>query len=277
MLIKATTLWALCTTLAFSAQANTTVTVTGSTSVSHIMDILAEHYSIQYPNNKINVQGISSSAGIVALQTGTAEIGMSSRIINADELDDNYTITPIAHDGIALVVNPANPINNITHSQVNNIYHGITKNWQQVGGNNEEIAVVSRENASGSRFSFEHFMQLTQNVAGFTVSDINPEVLVVSTNGMVKSLIARNQQAIGYLSFGSIDSSIKPLSYNGVTPTISNIHSGEYKMARPFLIMYKKQGLSANAAKFIQFLASDDAKKSLIIMVISQNHHNCPF
>lgn len=184
-----------------------------------------------------------------------------NQLINADELDDNYIITPIAHDGIALVVNPANPINNITHSQVNNIYHGITKNWQQVGGNNEEIAVVSRENASGSRFSFEHFMQLTQNVAGFTVSDINPEVLVVSTNGMVKSLIARNQQAIGYLSFGSIDSSIKPLSYNGVTPTISNIHSGEYKMARPFLIMYKKQGLSANAAKFIQFLASDDAKK----------------
>ncbi|CEO40852.1 phosphate ABC transporter substrate-binding protein [Photobacterium kishitanii] len=261
MLTKATTLWALCTTLAFSAHANDTVTVAGSTSVSHIMDILAEHYSVQHPDSKINVQGISSSAGIVALQTGTAEIGMSSRIINANELDDNYAIVPIAHDGIALVVNPTNPVNNITHSQIDNIYHGVTRNWQQVGGNNEKIAVVSRENASGSRFSFEHFMKLTKNVSGFTVSDINPEVLVVSTNGMVKSLIARNQQAIGYLSFGSVDNSIKPLSYDGVIPNLNNIRSGEYKIARPFLIMYKKQGLSANAEQFIKFLNSDDAKK----------------
>ncbi|MCD9470486.1 phosphate ABC transporter substrate-binding protein [Photobacterium phosphoreum] len=261
MLTKATTLWALCTTMALSAHANETVTVAGSTSVSHVMDILAEHYLIKHPDSKINVQGISSSAGIVALQTGTAEIGMSSRIVNANELDDNYTITPIAHDGIALVVNPTNPVNNVTRAQIDNIYHGITKNWQQMGGNNEKIAVVSRENASGSRFSFEHFMELTKNVAGFTVSDINPEVLVVSTNGMVKSLIARNQQAIGYLSFGSVDSSIKPLSYDGVTPNINNIRSGEYKMARPFLIMYKKQGLSTNAKQFIQFLTSDDAKK----------------
>ena len=261
MLVKATTLWALCTTMAFNAQANDSVTITGSTSVSHIMDILVEHYSIQYPNNKINVQGISSSAGIVALQTGTAEIGMSSRMINADELDDNYTITPIAHDGIVIIVNPTNPINNITHSQVDDIYHGITKNWQQMGGNNEKIAVVSRENASGSRFSFEQFMQLTKDVAGFTVSDINPEVLVVSTNGMVKSLIARNQQAIGYLSFGSVDSSIKPLSYDGVIPNITNIRLGKYKIARPFLIMYKKQALSPSATQFIQFLASDDAIK----------------
>ncbi|SMY34599.1 phosphate ABC transporter substrate-binding protein [Photobacterium andalusiense] len=261
MLTKATTLCVLCTTLAFSAQANDTVTVAGSTSVSHVMDILAEHYSVKHPDTKINVQGISSSAGIVALQTGTADIGMSSRIINSTELDQNYTITPIAHDGIALVVNPNNPVNNITRLEVDNIYHGVTKNWQQVGGNNNPIAVVSRENASGSRFSFEHFMKLTKDIAGFTVSDINPEVLVVSTNGMVKSLIARNQQAIGYLSFGSVDSSIKPLSYNGVSPSIKNIRSGEYKMARPFLIMYKKQGLSANTKQFIQFLNSDDAKK----------------
>lgn len=117
-------------------------------------------------------------------------------------------------------------------------------------------------------------MELTKNVAGFTVSDINPEVLVVSTNGMVKSLIARNQQAIGYLSFGSVDSSIKPLSYDGVTPNINNIRSGEYKMARPFLIMYKKQGLSTNAKQFIQFLTSDDAKKSLTIMAILRNNLN---
>lgn len=261
MLIKVTTLCALCTTLAFSAQANDTVTIAGSTSVSHVMDILAEHYSVQYPDRKINVQGISSSAGIVALKAGTAEIGMSSRIINANELDGSYTITTIAHDGIALVVNPNNSVNNLNRSQVNNIYHGITKNWQQVGGSNEKVAVVSRENASGSRFSFEHFMKLTQDIDGFTVSDINPEVLVVSTNGMVKTLVASNQQAIGYLSLGSVDNTIKPLSYNGVIPSINNIRSGEYKIARPFLIMYKKQGLSSNTEQFIRFLTSTDAQK----------------
>lgn len=253
-------LLALGVCISFSVQAKETVTVVGSTSVSHIMDVLADTYSSTHKDTTIEVQGIGSTAGINAVKQGAAEIGMSSRVISSAELDDNYKAITIAHDGIALVVNKANPVTNLTREQLIGIYQGKITNWKSINGKDLDMAVVSRENASGSRFSFEHFMGLTKQVSGFTVSNISPRVLVVSTNGMVKSLVSRNEHAIGYVSLGSVDDSVKALSYDNVLPTAANIESGEYKIARPFLLMFKQKGLANDAQQFIKFVLSNQAQ-----------------
>lgn len=246
--------------LSLNVQAKETVTIVGSTSVSHIMDVLADTYSSTHKDTTIEVQGIGSTAGITAVKQGAAEIGMSSRVISRAELDDNYKAVTIAHDGIALVVNKANPVTNLTREQLIGIYQGKITNWKSINGKDLDMAVVSRENASGSRFSFEHFMGLTQQVSGFTVSNISPRVLVVSTNGMVKSLVSRNKHAIGYVSLGSIDDSVKALSYDNILPTTDNIESGEYKIARPFLLMFKQKDLANDAEQFIKFILSNQAQ-----------------
>jgi len=261
MFFRATTLVALCASVAFSAQAKTdTVTVTGSTSVSHVMEILAEAYSSSHIDTFIAVQGIGSSAGISAVKQDATEIGISSRRLSEEEINPDVKMVTIAHDGIALVVNKNNPVNNLTKEQVSKIYHGEIKNWQEVGGPDLKMAVVSRENASGSRFSFEDFMGLTQHIEGQRVSDINPQLLVVNTNGMVKSLVSRNIHALGYMSLGSVDDSIKPLSFEGVKPTIENLESGEYLISRPFLMLYKEKNVSKNAQAFLNYVTSNEGQ-----------------
>ena len=270
MLTRATTLCAIFAGLAFNVQAKETVTVTGSTSVSHVVEVLAETYSQANTETFIAVQGVGSSAGINAVKQDAADIGMSSRYLKVAEINPDVQTVAIAHDGIALVVNKSNPVTNLTKEQVSKIYHGEITNWKQVGGPDLKMAVVSRENASGSRFSFEDFMGLTQQVAGQTVSDINPQVLVVNTNGTVKSLVSRNAHAIGYISLGSVDDSVKALAFEGVKPNLANLESGEYKISRPFLMLYKEKKIADNAKALSIMLSPIMAKLSSRSAVILQ-------
>ncbi|PSU36113.1 phosphate ABC transporter substrate-binding protein [Photobacterium lutimaris] len=255
-MLTRTTLCALIASLTFSVQAKERVTVTGSTSASHIVEILAETYSSNHGETQIEVQGIGSSAGISAVKQNVADLGMSSRYLKPDEITPDISTVTIAHDGIALVVHKENPVDNLTKDQVEKIYHGEISNWKEVGGSDLEIAVVSRENASGSRFSFEEFMGLTQKIKGQTVSDINPQVLIVNTNGTVKSLVSRNRHALGYVSLGSVDDSIKALDFEGVSPSLDNLESGKYKISRPFLMLYKEKQINDDAQKFVDYVLS---------------------
>ncbi|WP_064608757.1 phosphate ABC transporter substrate-binding protein [Photobacterium sp. J15] len=256
MSARANTLCALFAALTFNVQAKETVTVSGSTSVSHVVEVLAETFSSNNKDTFIAVQGVGSSAGIAAVKQNAADIGMSSRYLKPAEINPDITTVTIAHDGIALVVNKNNPVTDLNKEQVSKIYHGEITNWKEVGGPDLKMAVVSRENASGSRFSFEDYMGLTQQIAGQTVSDINPHVLVVNTNGTVKSLVSRNVHSIGYISLGSIDDSVKALSFEGVQPTMSNLESGKYKISRPFIMLYKEKTIEDNAKAFIDFVIS---------------------
>ncbi|MBV1841161.1 phosphate ABC transporter substrate-binding protein [Photobacterium ganghwense] len=255
-MLTRTTLCALFAALAFGAQAKETITVTGSTSVSHVIEVLAETYSSEHTDTLIAVQGIGSSAGINAVKKNAADLGMSSRYLQTEEINPDIETVTIAHDGIALVVNKDNPVSNLTKTQIEKIYHGEITNWKDVGGPDLKMAVVSRENASGSRFSFEDFMGLTQEIGGQTVSDINPQVLVVNTNGTVKSLVSRNKHAIGYVSLGSVDDSVKALSFEGVPPTLANLENGQYKISRPFLMLYKPAKVKKSAKAFVDYLVS---------------------
>lgn len=237
------------------------VNVSGSTSVARIMDVLAEKYNSSHPDSYIAVQGVGSTAGITLVNKGVANIGMSSRYLTENEQTEALTVLPIAFDGLAVVVNKSNPIQNVSRQQLFDIYKGKITNWKQLGGKDQKIAVVTREASSGSRYSFESLMGLTKIVNGRMVSDINPDNLVVNSNSMVKTIVNHNRQAIGFVSTGSVDSSIKAIQFEGVEASSQNIASGLYELSRPFLVLYKQHNMSDNAKEFVTYLSSNEAKR----------------
>lgn len=237
------------------------IVVSGSTSVTRVMDVLAEKYNQEHPEDYIAVQGVDSTAGIVLAEKGVADLGMSSRYLTEAEANDKVAIVTIAQDGLAVATNIQNPVQSLTRDQLAKIYLGEIKNWKEVGGSDQVIAVVTREASSGSRYSFETQLGLTKVVNGQSVSNINAKSLVVNSNGMMKTLINNNPQAIGFVSMGSIDKSIKAIELDGIKPTPDNIASGKYKLTRPFLIIYKKDHLEARAEKFLDYVLSKEGQQ----------------
>ncbi len=236
------------------------ISIVGSTSVSRVMDILAEDYNKTSPV-PVAVQGIGSSAGITLVGKKVSELGMSSRYLTEEETHENLKVVTIAYDGLALVVHHANPVTNLTREQLTDIYHGNITNWKEVGGEDKKIAVVTRETASGTRYSFESLLGLTQIINEKLVSDINHENLVVNSNSMVKTLISNNPHAIGYVSIGSVDASIKPLTFEGVTPSAKTILDKKYELRRPFLVFYDTENVSETSLKFVDYLTTDTAQQ----------------
>ncbi len=261
MLSKTTAMLALTSFISFNAFAATqTVSISGSTSVSRVMEVLAETYNAQQDETFIAVHGTGSSAGIVAVKNGATELGMSSRYLKEEEASPNLKLIEIAQDAIAVVVHPSNPIENLSASQVKDIYQRRVTNWNQVGGEDSLMAVVSRENASGTRFSFESNVDLLQSINGETVSDISRHVLVANANSMVKTLVNHNSHAIGYASLGSVDASIKAIDFAGIEASEENVRNGKYSLSRPFVIMHKDGEISAEAQAFIHFVLSEQGQ-----------------
>lgn len=240
------------------------VIVSGSTSVARIMDVLAEEFNASGQYSFVAVQGIGSTAGVTMVDKGVAEIGMSSRYLTNAEYQADLTVVTLAYDGLSVVVNHVNTITDISRKQLFDIYKGQITNWKQLGGKDLRIAVVTREQSSGSRSSFESLMGLTRVLKQQTVSDINPTNLVVSSNSMMKTIVNHNPQAIGYISDGSVDTSVKELKFEGVTPSQETIQDQSYQLSRPFLIFYKSDKISEDGRKFVEFLNSERAK-SLIL------------
>ncbi|MGF1748326.1 MULTISPECIES: phosphate ABC transporter substrate-binding protein [Vibrio] len=236
------------------------VNISGSTSVARVMDVLAEQYNTSHKDTFIAVQGIGSTAGITLVEKGVADIGMSSRYLTERESSEALDVFPIAYDGLAIVVNITNPVPNLSREQVFDIYKGKITNWKQVGGEDKEIAVVTREASSGTRYSFESLLGLTRIVNDRLVSDINPTNLVVNSNSMVKTIVNHNPHAIGFVSEGSVDRSIKAIQFEGVEASTQNIAQGKYKLARPFLLLHKKDDIDDDADKFIKYVLSDNGQ-----------------
>ncbi|AUI87892.1 phosphate ABC transporter substrate-binding protein [Vibrio azureus] len=236
------------------------ISISGSTSMAQVIDVLAEHYNQDHPNNFIAVQGIGSSAGIAMVNKGVVELGMSSRYLTQNEKHKDLSVLPIAYDGLAIIVNRANPITSLTEQQIYDIYKGKIKNWQQVGGTNTPIVVVTRETSSGSRHRFEQLLGLTKMVNGSTVSDIDPHNLVVNNTSTVKALISHNVNAVGFVSLGAMDKDVKAVKFNGIAPSTKNIENQKYALARPFLLLYRNKSLDPDSKQFISYLKSDKAQ-----------------
>lgn len=245
--------------LASHAMANE-VNVSGSTSVSRIMDVLAEDYNQTHPESYIAVQGIGSTAGLTLVQKGVIDVAMTSRYLTEREQSENYTVTQLAFDGLTVVVNPANPVDDLTREQLYKIYKGQITNWKELGGQDQTIAVVTREASSGTRYSFESLIGLTKVINDRSVSDINPNNLVVNSNSMVKTLVNHNKQAIGFISTGSVDRSVKAVTFEGVVGDNDTIAKGQYALSRPFLLVYNPEKLTNDAKAFLEFLTSDQAQ-----------------
>jgi phosphate transport system substrate-binding protein len=229
-----------------------TVTVAGSTSVMPFSEKLAEHFKVEYPRIAVDVQGGGSSAGIQACMNKTVDIGMSSRELKGDEQSLREIV--ICTDGIAVVVNPRNPIRDITPEQVKAIYDGRLRNWKQLGWIDRNIDAVTREEGSGTRGAFEEL------VMGKT--PIDDRTMVQDSNGSVKEVVATDPYAIGYLSMGVVDPKVKALSISGVAPVPGNIKAGTYHIVRPFLYLTAEEPAEA-ARAFIAYVLSKDGQRIL--------------
>ncbi|MDC0611941.1 phosphate ABC transporter substrate-binding protein [Vibrio sp.] len=243
------------------ASAKETISAVGSSSVTPLMEVFAETYMKTDSNVFIEVQGPGSSAGVKAAKNGSADLGMSSRELKSSEKEPTLVEEVIARDGIAVVVNPKNGVKGLTSEQVASIYKGDITNWKDVGGNDKPIVAITRDTASGTRGAFEDILSLKKEINGTKVSAISQRAQVANGNGGLKTMVASNPYAIGYISLGSVDSSVHPLSIDGVEPSVDNVKNGSYKVARPFLVLYKEGKPSAETQKFLDWMLTADAQK----------------
>jgi len=229
-----------------------TISISGSTSVGPLAEKLAEKY---VEKNRVNIEinQIGSSAGITNVLNGVSEIGMSSRDLEEEEKQYLQEMV-IAYDGIVVITHPNNHVKNLTLEQVKDIFTGKITNWKKVGGEDMDIVVVSREDGSGSRDAF-------QEIVGYSSRELVKSAIIASGNGNIKTTVATNQHAIGFISFEYIDKTIHPVSINGVEPTAENVLQQKYRLSRPFLFVYKKENLTDNGQQLIDFILSPEGQK----------------
>jgi phosphate transport system substrate-binding protein len=219
------------------------------------MELLAADYQKLTRGIKININGTGSSDGIKAAAAGSSELGMSSRGLGPAEKGLGLTELVIAIDGIAVIVHPGNPLANLSVSQIADIYSGRVTDWQEVTGGAKKgrIAVVSREPGSGTRGAFEELSGLKDKLVSGAVE--------FDGTGAIKAEISRNADAIGYISLGSVDSSAKTVSIEGVAATNANVVNGSYKIARPFILLYKTSRITPPGKAFLDWIMSPAGQK----------------
>ena len=243
-----------------SVSAKETISAVGSSSVTPLMEVFSETYMKTHSNVFIEVQGPGSSAGVKAAKNGSADLGMSSRNLKASEQEPELKEVKVALDGIAVVVNPKNTLQALTAEQVSSIYKGDITNWKQVGGEDKPIVTITRDTASGTRGAFEDIMKLKKKISGQKVSAISQRAQVANGNGALKTMVASNPYAIGYISLGTVDNSVHALPVDGVEASVENVKNGSYKVARPFLVLYKEGKLSAETQKFLDWTLTPEAQ-----------------
>lgn len=235
------------------------IILVGSTSVDPLAQKLAEAYKAKKPDVEIEIQAVGSSAGIKSVIDGSATLGMSSRELKESEIAEGITPHIICKDGIAVVVNPKNPVQNLSKEQVQKIFMGEITNWKEVGGNDEEILVVSRESGSGTRTAFEEILKIEKEVDGKKISGLIDNALQAEGTGAIKANIASKENSIGYVSLGYVDDTIKTVQVDGSNPTVKDILEGTYPVSRPFVLVTKGE-VSQKDKEFLDFIMSDEGQ-----------------
>jgi len=235
-----------------SAKTLGSVTTDGSTSMEKVIGALGEAFQ--------NDTGISftynptgSSSGIKAVQEGRCDIGLSSRELKTEEKEAGLSGTVLAYDGIAIIVNPENPVSGLSLETIAKIYTGEITNWSEVGGNNVEIVLIGREAGSGTRDGFESITD-TEDACKYRQE--------LTSTGDVITTVAQNPGAVGYASVASVKDTVKAVTVDGVAASEENIKDGSYVVQRPFVLV-TKTGVELNdaASKFFTYITSADANE----------------
>ena len=233
-----------------TGNAGGTVTTDGSTSISKVIGALSEAYESD-TGVTVTYNATGSGSGIQAVQEGRCDIGLSSRSLKDEEKAKGLEETTLALDGIALVVNPENPVSDLDLETISKIYTGEISNWKDVGGNDSDIVLIGREAGSGTRDGFESIT--------YTTDKCQYRQELTST-GDVIATVASNPNAIGYASLSAVKDSVKALKVAGVAPSEETVKDGSYVVQRPFvLVTVKDKALSENAKKFMEFVTSKSA------------------
>lgn len=233
-----------------SAGLSGSIATDGSTSMEKVIGSLGEAFVLENPNVNFTYNPTGSGTGIQAAIDGACDIGLSSRGLKEEE-KASLTETVVALDGIAVIVNPANPIDDLSVEQIARIYTGQITNWKDVGGHDLEISLIGREAGSGTRDGFE------------TITDTKEQCQYrqeLTSTGDVITTVSGNPSAIGYASFSAVKDSVKALTVDGVAPSEAAVLDGSYPIQRPFVLATRTgQPLSEAAQAFFDFITSPAA------------------
>lgn len=233
-----------------NTQGSQTVSTDGSTSMEKVIGFLSEAYMAEHGDIKVTYNPTGSGSGIQAVAEGRCDIGLASRDLKEEEAAD-LTGTIVAIDGIGIIVNPANPVSDLTLEQIGMIYSGEITNWNEVGGDDAPIVCIGREASSGTRDGFEE-------VTG-TKDKCQYSQELTSTGDVVQT-VSGNPNAVGYVSVASANDTVKLVSVDGIVPTTDTILNGEYKVQRNFVLVTKKDvPLSQAAQDFFDFATGGQA------------------
>lgn len=225
------------------------VTTGGSTSMEKVIGALQEAFMEQNGGVDVTYDPTGSGAGITGAQEGSLDIGLSSRALKDGETGVSATV--IALDGIGIIVNNANTVEDLTTDQIAAIATGEVTNWKEVGGPDAEIVMIGREAGSGTRDGFESILK---------VSDQCKYAQELTATGAVIAAVQANENAIGYASLAALDDSVKALKVNGIACTEETVKDGSYTVQRPFVFVTKDGAQQTSAVKaFIDFATSADA------------------
>ena len=228
-----------------------TVATDGSTSMEKVIGALGEAFMEANSGVNFTYNPTGSGSGITAVSEGRCDIGLSSRALKDSEVASGLVGTVLAYDGIAVIVNPANTVEDLNIETIAKIYTGEITNWSEVGGADAEIVLVGREAGSGTRSGFE---ELTE-----TVDKCQYRQELTST-GDVITAVAQNPDAIGYASLASVKDSVKALKVTGVTPSEETVKDGTYLIQRPFVLVTKEGvALSPVAQAFFDYATKGQA------------------
>ena len=228
-----------------------TVATDGSTSMEKVIGALGEAFMEANSGVNFTYNPTGSGSGITAVSEGRCDIGLSSRALKDSEVASGLVGTVLAYDGIAVIVNPANTVEDLDIETIAKIYTGEITNWSEVGGADAEIVLVGREAGSGTRSGFE---ELTE-----TVDKCKYRQELTST-GDVITAVAQNPDAIGYASLASVKDSVKALKVAGVTPSEETVKDGTYLIQRPFVLVTKEGvALSPVAQAFFDYATKGQA------------------
>ncbi len=231
------------------------VTTDGSTSMNKVIGALGEAFQSD-SGITVTYNATGSGAGIQAVLEGRCDIGLASRDLKDEEKAKGLEGTVLAYDGIAIIVNPENPVNDLDLETVAKIYTGEIKNWKEIGGNDAEIVLIGREAGSGTRDGFESITD-TEDKCAYRQE--------LTSTGDVITTVASNPNAIGYASLASVKDTVKALKIDGVTASEETIKNGTYVVQRPFVLVTKTDvTLSESAQAFFNFITSEAAHEIII-------------